>query len=403
MSNLKKRTADMVEHEERPEDLVALYAKKARHYIETRSLDEDTKSLSDDRSSTIRSVSPEQGSSLLSPSDTTERVSQLLDSIVPLIGVGELSHDEFIKFMGSLYSLRIKSLPSITPSLSSPASYHRPSPSPHTLFPSSDFEVEKVKNLPKAWVVAVANACKPLPKPMIRIAKEIPLASYWSIFEGLWETVARLQVLVHDVTTTVLTVAGRRPPLTFDGWRVLKGKDGNHIVRSPFSRLFNKAIYAEPRGLKFQESLDLKDQLLKLYGELELDDALRLHLSKCITSIRSTNKQDRASALAALIDFCIPLIKYTIFTLTNLRFLRGVWHKAFYMPTSTEVLGLYFRYLLLQELARDQPQTPRDLPPTISYDPSRGMHPCLNGSLKRMAEVFVHETFRDDILEPVSN
>ncbi|KAK6952662.1 hypothetical protein Daesc_004952 [Daldinia eschscholtzii] len=362
MSNLQKRTNNMVEHgEEIPEDSGALYAKKARHYVETQSLAEDTESLSDDRSSTIRSVSPKQGSPLLPPNGTTERVGQLLDSTAPLIGVNELSHDEFIEF------------------------------------------VERVKNLPKAWVIAVTNACKPLPKPMIRISKEVSSTSYWGIFEDLWETVARLQVLVHDVTTTVLTVAGRRPPLSFDGWRVLKGEDGNHVARSRFRSIFNKAIYGEPKGLKFQESLDLKDQLLELYGELELNDALRLPLSKCITSIRSTNEEDRAPALAALISFCIPLIKYTIFTLTNLRFLRGVWHKPFYLPISTELLGLYFHYLLLQELAREQPQAPRDLPPTISYNPSSKMHPSLNGSLKRAAEMFVHETFRNDILEPVSN
>ncbi|KAI1644956.1 uncharacterized protein F4817DRAFT_360364 [Daldinia loculata] len=326
---------------------------------------------------TAKSKTPGENDSLLPPKELTERLRQVLKDAAPLVRVSQLSHNEFTDFINSLCSMREQSIPSLQ---------------------SSSYLEDKKVDVPcLVWVTAITNACKPLPKPMTSLWKE-NIETEYRAFRAFLGPILRLWRLIDAVNAAVLIMAGRKPTYNLEGWEAHKDKDGNCIAEGPFIQ--------ECRGLHLTEAHDLKDNLLGLYGEADLHNHLRISLTECITSTRSTNKLDRMPALKALSGLCIPITKYALFSMTHLRILGDKTNQSSFMFGSRQVLELYFSYLLLQELVRDEKLATSDSqnpPSTIIYDPSPGVRLFMIAMLEKEAGTYVHETFRTDILKAVGN
>ncbi|KAI1656105.1 hypothetical protein F4813DRAFT_397780 [Daldinia decipiens] len=343
----------------------------------TRPLAEYAQSLPEFKYVTAKSKPPGANDPLLPPKQLTERVRQVLKEVAPLVGVSQLSNNEFTDFINSLCSMRELSLPPLQSS-------------------SSHLKDKKADAPCRVWVTAITNACKPLPKPMIPLWKE-DIKTEDGAFLALQSPVFELWRLIDGVSTAVLIMAGRKPTWNLKGWEAHKGKDGNCIAEGPFLQ--------ECRGLHLTEAIDLKDNLLKLYREADLDNHLRISLTECITSAKGTSKIDRMPALKALSRLCVPITKYAIFSMTHLHILGDKINRN-PIYSSKQVLELYFSYLLLQELIRDEELAPLDSqspPSTILYNPSPGIRLCTIPKLSKEAETYVHETFQDDILKAVGN
>ncbi|KAI1804631.1 hypothetical protein F4811DRAFT_570878 [Daldinia bambusicola] len=352
-----------------------LPAKKTRYSIGTQPSPENIQALSDAQPSLMEDDPPGQNSLFTPARGTMAKVRELLGNVAPSIGVKELSPDEFTEFVNSLYSIRMEDGPSLPPL-------------------SSKWGAEKIKINPEALITAVRRSCNALPKPMMCLLKVD------ADFACVWHSVNNLMGWIKKVSDATLTMAGRLPSRDLDGWEVHKNNIGNCIARG--------RLEGKPRALELKTALDLKDVLLNLYGETDLHRHLRLPLAECIKFAQCPLRQDRVSALNALVGFCLPLIKYTIFSMTCLRLLCKRLNKDDLKPASITALQLYFHYLLLRELARNPSINTATLdfpgsPPTIVYDPLRAMHIDLADTLKKEAQIYVHETFREDILKVISS